>query len=210
MVSHYRSVRMVWIKCTLNHYLTTTGTSLTLYGDLAGNTTSKTAAYQVDETEPVIFPISTTSSVNLSNQPLFTASLSPGEHTVTVALNGSQSGQLNINYFLVTSLTQAEKASVPINGSSSGDGSSSGNGSSSSNGVSSNAAGHSIKAPKIKAIILGSVIPVIFLVILFSLIWLRGRRRGRKAFDLLAAKPFASEKPDSLMQLRRIITGAFS
>lgn len=180
--------------------ITSTGTSLTLYGDVIGDGISNSAAYQVDGAKSVTFPLSSALG-NATNQLLFTVPLSAGEHTVTVAFNGSQSGPpLDVNYFLVTSLTQAEQApslsngsetSNGTNGTSSGGGTSSGN--ESSSGSSSNAAGHT-EALILKAV-LGSVVPVIFLVILFNIIWLRvGRRRREKALNLLAAEPFAFEK----------------
>lgn len=145
---------------------------------------------------------------------LFTVPLSASKHTVTVAFNGSQSGPpLDVNYFLVTSLTQAEQAPSLSNGSETSNetnGTSSGN--ESSSGSSSNATGHT-EALILKAV-LGSVVPVIFLVILSNIIWLRvGRRRREKTLNLLAAEPFAFEKPDSLIHLplskRPIMTGAF-
>lgn len=189
----------------LNRCLTAAGTSLTLYGDLVGNSSNNFAVYQVDEADPVIFPIFTTSPMSLSNQPLFTASLSPGEHIVTVALNGSQSGPpLDIDYFFITSLTQAEQEAMLSNGTSPS------NTSSPTNGASSNAASHSKLL--IIEVVLGSVLPVICLVALGTIVWLR-RRLRRKAPDRLTVEPFPSEKSDSLMQVSlskgHIITGAF-
>ncbi|KAE9385289.1 hypothetical protein BT96DRAFT_601370 [Gymnopus androsaceus JB14] len=90
------------------------GTQLALYGDLNSNV-SNTAPYQVDERAPVGFEIqgSGTSST-LTNTALFNTDLSIEEHKVVVTFNGSTSGNpLDINYFLITSLTQAEQASLP-------------------------------------------------------------------------------------------------
>ncbi|KAE9400054.1 Vps26-domain-containing protein [Gymnopus androsaceus JB14] len=77
-------------------------TSLSLYGSLSSNT-SNTATYQVDNNDPVLL---------LGKQPLFTLSdLSVGEHTTAVAPNGSPTGMpLSIEYFYLTSLTEAEQA----------------------------------------------------------------------------------------------------
>ncbi|KAJ4498560.1 hypothetical protein C8R41DRAFT_937785 [Lentinula lateritia] len=69
------------------------GTSLSLYGDTSGNV-SNTASYQVDNEEPVVFqlPAVPPDLTSLAKQLLFTTSnLSVGEHTVSVAFNGSQS-----------------------------------------------------------------------------------------------------------------------
>ncbi|KAJ3866777.1 hypothetical protein EV359DRAFT_79251 [Lentinula novae-zelandiae] len=91
------------------------GTSLSLYGDTSGNV-SNTASYQVDNEEPVVFqlPAVPPDLTSLAKQLLFTTSnLSVGEHTVSVAFNGSQSAMpLDIAYFYATSLTNAQQASL--------------------------------------------------------------------------------------------------
>ncbi|KAJ3827364.1 hypothetical protein F5880DRAFT_1241440 [Lentinula raphanica] len=85
------------------------GTSVSLYGDL-GNV-SNTAAYQIDNEEPVTIKLAASS---VDNQLLFTAgNLSVGEHTLVVAFNGSESGMpFDISYFYLTSLTTAQQASL--------------------------------------------------------------------------------------------------
>ncbi|KAF9018115.1 hypothetical protein BDP27DRAFT_1378475 [Rhodocollybia butyracea] len=92
------------------------GTSLSLYGTLNGNI-SNTAMYTVDERNPVGFELpGPATAASLENQLLFTASnLSAGEHTVVVAFNGTTQGMpLEIGYFLVTSLTAAQQASLSL------------------------------------------------------------------------------------------------
>ncbi|KAF5367958.1 hypothetical protein D9758_004354 [Tetrapyrgos nigripes] len=96
------------------------GTGIQLYGELTGNS-SNVGTYQLDGQSPQTFqlfsPGVTASSSGLpqwTDQLLFNLSgLSPGEHTMVVAHNGSASAMpLSIQYFLVESLTAEEQAAL--------------------------------------------------------------------------------------------------
>ncbi|THU90496.1 hypothetical protein K435DRAFT_864238 [Dendrothele bispora CBS 962.96] len=90
------------------------GTAIQLYGDLTGEV-SNLATVQLDDQVPQPFTLSPPGTSNKTNQLFFNrSSLNPGvEHTVVVTHNGSAPGMpLTINYFLVTSLTAEEQASL--------------------------------------------------------------------------------------------------
>ncbi|KAJ3982656.1 hypothetical protein F5890DRAFT_1567129 [Lentinula detonsa] len=148
------------------------GTSVSLYGDLRN--VSNTAAYQIDDQEPVTVQLPATVSQE-AKQLLFTAdNLSVGEHTVAVVFNGSQSGMpFDINFFYMTSLTTSQQASLVSSSPSSS--------SSSSNSTTSS---HSDTGIIIGAV-LGSVTAILLLILAVTLL-LRKRRQVR----LEAATPF--------------------
>ncbi|KIK62795.1 hypothetical protein GYMLUDRAFT_72528 [Collybiopsis luxurians FD-317 M1] len=158
------------------------GTSVSLYGDFLSNV-SNTAAYQVDDHAPVTFQLpGQIGSTISSKQVLFTASdLSVGEHTLVVAFNGSQSGMpLDVDYFYVQSLTSAQQASLSSSSSTSTSAASTSTGS-----ASSTSSGH-INSGVIAGAVLGSVIPII--LVLLALTWYWRKSRRKKA--LLAVTPF--------------------
>ncbi|KAE9397722.1 hypothetical protein BT96DRAFT_921287 [Gymnopus androsaceus JB14] len=170
------------------------GTSVTLYGTISSNV-SNTAAYQVDEQDPVVFQLPGDPGIGLdigpdstpltavSKEPLFSAaSLGIGEHTVLVAFNGSPSGMpLDINYFYVTSLTAAEQASLasPSSPASTSLSPASLPSSHPSSSPPSSNTGHT------KVIIgafLGSVIPIILLMVLATIVWVRKNNMRKRLF----------------------------
>ncbi|KIK50471.1 hypothetical protein GYMLUDRAFT_252970 [Collybiopsis luxurians FD-317 M1] len=175
----------------LSQYLP--GTSLSLYGGLLNNI-SNTAAYRVDDQDPIVIQLpGGIGSTTRSKQVLFTASnLSIGEHTVQVAFNGSQSGMpLDIDYFYVTSLTAAQRAS--INSSSAAP---SPIGNSSSLPDANVSGGHRNRGIIIGAV-LGSVIPTLLLIGGVTL-WFRVRvARRRKALFAAAALEIGLEVNES-------------
>ncbi|KAE9393297.1 hypothetical protein BT96DRAFT_226808 [Gymnopus androsaceus JB14] len=101
------------------------GTSLSLYGGLIGlsiDPSNTSAYYQIDDQDPVVFQAPTVSPFQNNAQPgpLFTASnLTVGEHSGTVMLVLNASGSIvpaqavTVDWFYVTSLTMAERASLP-------------------------------------------------------------------------------------------------
>ncbi|KAK7461712.1 hypothetical protein VKT23_008138 [Stygiomarasmius scandens] len=94
--------------------LTFNGTAIQLYGGLTSNGTTSTVLYQLDDHGQEIFTLVPPNSGSLVNQQLLNLSaLFPGEHKLAITYNGSGSSiPLNMEYFLMTSLTLAEQASL--------------------------------------------------------------------------------------------------
>ncbi|KAF9064743.1 hypothetical protein BDP27DRAFT_1366958 [Rhodocollybia butyracea] len=154
------------------------GTSLSLYGNLNGSI-SGAATYTVDKQDPVLVSLPGSNSELLQKQHLFTTSnLAAGEHTVVVAFNGTAEGMpLDINYFLVTSLTAAQQAPLSLHPPSTTTGSPTPGKSQSHTGL-------------IVGVVLGAVIALVMGTVV---IWWVRRSKRLKRQEELHAYPFQSE-----------------
>ncbi|KAF9063864.1 hypothetical protein BDP27DRAFT_1451032 [Rhodocollybia butyracea] len=159
------------------------GTSLSLYGNLNGSI-SGAATYTVDAQDPVSFSLPGSNSGLLQKQHLFTASnFAAGEHTVVVAFDGTAEGMpLDINYFLVNSLTEVQQAPPSPSSSSTPTGSAIPQQTDSSSRQS--------HAGLIVGVVSGAVIA---LAMGTAVIWWVRRSKRLKRQEILHATPFQSE-----------------
>lgn len=128
------------------------------------------ATYQVDDDEPVWFGVPPTNLADQISNQLFlnVPNLTVGEHKVVVVSNGSSTGPpLAVSYFLVTSLTAAEQASlIPSNNSTN---------STNPNLIPPSDSQHHIST---NAIVLGVVLPVMLLAAI-GILWYRRKMKGQ-------------------------------
>ncbi|KAF5356695.1 hypothetical protein D9758_013735 [Tetrapyrgos nigripes] len=168
------------------------GTEIQLYGDLSG-TSSNTATYQLDDEEPKLLQLvpQSRSGQAFTKQQFFNLSSlsSTEEHTLVVKHNGTADGMpLSFNYFLVTSLTVAERAARTENSNSSLT-------PSASDAPSSN---HSKPLGAIIGGTVGSIVALaVFAIVAFVFIKRHRTRRRLTAHSFDVPTPYSDSSPSS-------------